>query len=216
MSSDSFVHLHVHTEYSMLDGAARLKDLFATAAELGMTALATTDHGYLYGAYDFYKTAKQYGIKPIIGVEGYYAPQGRLDRSPFQFGAAVDEQGNEGEGGDSFAKGKAPYTHMTMLSENTEGMHNLFRLSSLASLEGHYYKPRFDRELLQTYGKGLIGTTGCPSGTARRSFQLLLRQAPSPAPVVYWTERSPRGHSHPHCRRRRPDRQPLASFWLIC
>jgi DNA polymerase-3 subunit alpha len=171
VSSDSFVHLHVHTEYSMLDGAARLKDLFSKAAELGMPALATTDHGYLYGAYDFYKTAKQYGVKPIIGVEGYYAPQGRLDRSPFQFGAAVDEQGNEGEGGDSFAKGKAAYTHMTMLSENTEGMHNLFRLSSLASLEGHYYKPRFDRELLQTYGKGLIGTTGCPSGEVNRWLQ---------------------------------------------
>ncbi len=171
MSSDSFVHLHVHTEYSMLDGAARLKDLFAAAAELGMPALATTDHGYLYGAFDFYKTAKSYGVKPIIGLEGYYAPQGRLERSAFQFGAAVDESGNEGEGGDSFAKGKAAYTHMTLLAENTPGMHNLFRLSSLASLEGYYFKPRFDRELLQTYGKGLIGTTGCPSGEVNRWLQ---------------------------------------------
>ena len=161
----------MHTEYSMLDGAARLKDLFAAAAELEMPALATTDHGYLYGAYDFYKTAKSFGVKPIIGVEGYYAPQGRLERSAFQFGASVDESGVEGEGGDSFAKGKAAYTHMTMLAENTEGMHNLFRLSSLASLEGYYFKPRFDRELLQTYGKGLIGTTGCPSGEVNRWLQ---------------------------------------------
>ena len=87
---DSFVHLHVHTEYSMLDGAARLGDLFSEAARLGMPALAMSDHGNLYGAYDFYKRGKAAGVKPIIGIEGYYAPQGRFERSPFDFGGGYD------------------------------------------------------------------------------------------------------------------------------
>jgi DNA polymerase III subunit alpha len=168
-SSDSFVHLHVHTEYSMLDGAARLKELFAEAERLQMPALAMTDHGNVFGAYDFYKQAKAHGIKPIIGMEGYYVPIGsRFDRTPFSFGAAVGaDVGDEG-----LAQGKANYTHMTLLAESTEGMHNLFRLSSLASLEGQYRKfPRFDRELLERYAKGLIATTGCPSGEVHRWLQ---------------------------------------------
>ena len=152
MSSDSFVHLHVHTEYSMLDGAARLGDLFAEAARLGMPALAMTDHGNLYGAYDFYKRGKAAGVKPIIGIEGYYAPQGRFERSPFDFGGGYDE--GTGEDGESTGKGRQAYTHMTLWAENNEGLHNLFRLSSLSSLEGFYRKPRMDRDLLQTYGKG--------------------------------------------------------------
>jgi DNA polymerase-3 subunit alpha len=166
--SDQFVHLHVHTEYSMLDGAARLGDLFDEAARLGMPALAMTDHGNLYGAYEFYKGAKARGINPIIGLEGYYAPQGRFERRPFDFGGGFDE----GTPDDSSAgRGKQSYTHMTLWAENTPGMHNLFRLSSLASLEGYYHKPRFDRELLERYGKGLIGTTGCPSGEVNRWLQ---------------------------------------------
>jgi DNA polymerase-3 subunit alpha len=165
---DQFVHLHVHTEYSMLDGAARLDDLFDEAAQQGMPAIAMTDHGNLYGTYEFYKGAKAHGIKPIIGLEGYYAPQGRFERRPFDFGGGFDEGTPE----DSTAgRGKHSYTHMTLWAETTPGMHNLFRLSSLASLEGYYHKPRFDRELLERYGKGLIGTTGCPSGEVNRWLQ---------------------------------------------
>ncbi len=158
---EQFAHLHVHTEYSMLDGAAKLPSLMAETARLGMPALAMTEHGNVFGAYDFYKQARAAGVKPIIGMEGYYTPGSRFDRSPYDFGGAVqDEDGGEG----ASSKGKAAYTHMTLLAESTEGMHNLFRLSSLASLEGQYRKPRFDRELLERYGTGLIATTGCPSG----------------------------------------------------
>ena len=167
--TDQFVHLHVHTEFSMLDGAAKHKDLFAEASRMGMPALAMTDHGNVFGAYDFYKKAKAAGIKPIIGMEGYYAPGSRFDRQPFDFGAAAGVDG--GEAGADMGGGKQSYAHMTLLAETTEGMHNLFRVSSLASLEGFYRKPRFDRELLQTYGKGLIGTTGCPSGEVNRWLQ---------------------------------------------
>jgi DNA polymerase-3 subunit alpha len=167
--TDSFVHLHVHTEYSMLDGAARVKDLFGEAARMGMPALAMTDHGNLFGAYEFYQAGKAAGVKPIIGMEGYYVPIGtRHDRAPFSFGGAAGQD----VGDETAGKGKANYTHMTLLAETTEGMHNLFRLSSLASLEGQFRKyPRFDRELLERYGKGLIATTGCPSGEVHRWLQ---------------------------------------------
>jgi DNA polymerase-3 subunit alpha len=158
--SDSFVHLHVHTEYSMLDGAAKLPEVTAAAAAAGMPALAMTDHGNVFGAYDFYKQATKAGVKPIIGMEGYYTPGSRFDRAPFDFGDKLLDE--EGDGGNN--RGKAAYTHMTLLARTTEGMHNLFRISSLASLEGQYRKPRFDRDLLERYGKGLIATTGCPSG----------------------------------------------------
>ncbi|TYP81202.1 DNA polymerase III subunit alpha [Blastococcus xanthinilyticus] len=157
---ENFVHLHVHTEYSMLDGAAKLPEVTKAAAEHGMPALAMTDHGNVFGAYDFYKTAKAAGVKPIIGMEGYYTPGSRFDRAPFDFGDKLIDE--EGDGGNN--RGKAAYTHMTLLARTTEGMHNLFRISSLASLEGQYRKPRFDRDLLERYGKGLIATTGCPSG----------------------------------------------------
>ena len=167
-SEDQFVHLHVHTEYSMLDGAARLDDLLGEAVKLGMPAIAMTDHGNLYGAYEFYSKAKQHGIKAIIGLEGYYAPQGRFERRQFDFGGGFDEGTPEDP---TAGRGKQSYTHMTLWSETTAGMHNLFRLSSLASLEGYYHKPRFDRDLLQRYGKGLIGTTGCPSGEVNRWLQ---------------------------------------------
>ena len=159
----SFVHLHVHTEYSMLDGAARIDELFQTAAEMGMPALATTDHGYVFGAYEFWSKAKKYGIKPIIGVEAYLTPgTHRTDKTRVKFG----------DGGRDDVSGSGAYTHMTLLAQNTAGMHNLFRMSSLASLEGYYFKPRIDRELLATYGQGLIGTTGCAGG----EIQTRLRQ----------------------------------------
>jgi len=167
MSNDSFVHLHVHTEYSMLDGAARLKDLFSQAGALGMPAIAMSDHGNLFGAFDFWKTGTATDVKPIIGLEGYFAPQGRRVRAPFDFGTpAVDDASL-----DSAGRGKFNYTHMTVWAENNVGLHNLFRLSSLASLEGYYYQPRFDAELLSQYGQGIIGTTGCPSGEVNRWLQ---------------------------------------------
>ena len=167
MSNDSFVHLHVHTEYSMLDGAARLDDLFSQAGALNQPAVAMSDHGNLYGAYEFWKKGTASGVKPIIGIEGYYAPQGRGLRAPFDFGApALDDASL-----DSAGRGRYNYTHMTMWAENNEGLHNLFRLSSKASLEGYYYQPRFDAELLSQFGKGLIGTTGCPSGEVNRWLQ---------------------------------------------
>jgi DNA polymerase-3 subunit alpha len=151
----------------MLDGAARLTDLFSKADELGMPAIAMTDHGNLYGAFEFWKKAQSSNVKPIIGIEGYYAPQGRKLRTPFDFGTpAVDDTSLDGAG-----RGRYNYTHMTLWAENNVGLHNLFRLSSKASLEGYYYQPRFDAELLGQYGKGLIGTTGCPSGEVNRWLQ---------------------------------------------
>ncbi|HEX6497575.1 MAG TPA: DNA polymerase III subunit alpha [Micromonosporaceae bacterium] len=153
--ADSFVHLHVHTEYSMLDGAARLKDLFAEANRQGMPALAMTDHGNLYGAYDFFKQATAAGVKPIIGLEAYLTPgTSRFDKTRVRWA----------EGGENDVSGGGAYTHMTLLAEDADGLRNLFRLASLSSLEGYFYKPRADRELLDRYGKGLIATTGCPSG----------------------------------------------------
>ena len=139
--ADSFVHLHVHTEYSMLDGAARVGELIDEAADQEMPAVAMTDHGNVFGAYDFYRQAKAAGVKPIIGIEAYLTPgTDRRDRSRVRWG----------NGGQDDVSGAGAYTHMTLLSESTTGMHNLFRLSRLASLEGFYFKPRMDRELLQS------------------------------------------------------------------
>ena len=140
----------------------------AEAARQGMPAIAMTDHGNVFGAYDFYKAANAVGVKPIIGLEGYFAPQGRFERSRFDFGGGFDEGSQEDP---SAGRGTQNYTHMTLLAESTPGLHNLFRISSLASLEGYYHKPRFDREILSTYGKGIIGTTGCPSGEVNRWLQ---------------------------------------------
>src|SRR6476660_5377378 len=154
-NDQNFVHLHVHTEYSMLDGAARIGDLFSEAARMGMPALATTDHGYVFGAYEFWKKAQGTGVKPIIGGEAYITPgTHRSDRTKVSWG----------DGGRDDVSGSGAYTHMTMLASNNEGMHNLFRMSSIASLDQVSPKwPRIDRDLLSTYGKGLIVTTGCPS-----------------------------------------------------
>src|SRR3954471_1451740 len=152
---DGFVHLHVHTEYSMLDGAARLGDMFDRTAELGMDAIAMTDHGNVFGAYDFWAKGRAAGVKPIIGMEAYFTPNtSRFDKKRVRWN----------DGGDDDVSGSGAYTHMTLLAENTKGMHNLFRLSSRASMEGFFYQPRADRELLTEYADGLIATTGCPSG----------------------------------------------------
>src|SRR3954466_14724636 len=144
----------------MLDGAAKLGEVTKAAAAEGMPALAMTDHGNVFGAYDFYKQANAAGVKPIIGMEGYYTPGSRFDRAPFDFGDKLIDE--EGDGGANRGEGASP--RMTLLARTTEGMHSLFRISSMASLEGQYRKPRFDRDLLERYGKGLIATTGCPSG----------------------------------------------------
>ena len=161
--AETFVHLHNHSEFSMLDGAARVKDMFKQAEKLGMTALAITDHGNLFGAYEFYKASKDFAVKPIIGLEAYLTPRThRSERKRVQFG--------DGTGDDVASKGA--YTHMTMWASNQEGMHNLFRLSTRSSLEGFFYKPRADRELLNLYGKGLIATTGCPSGEVQTFLRL--------------------------------------------
>ncbi len=159
----TFAHLHNHTEYSMLDGAAKIDDMFAEAARMGMPALGITDHGYLFGAYEFWKKSKKYGVKPVIGLEAYLTPgTSRLDRTRVRWG----------DGSRDDVSGGGAYTHFTLWSETTQGMHNLFRMGSLASLEGHFYKPRMDRELLGTYSKGLIATTGCPSGEVQTRLRL--------------------------------------------
>jgi len=154
-SQDSFVHLHVHTEYSMLDGAARLGEMFARTAELGMDAIAMTDHGNVFGAHDFWTKATAAGVKPIIGMEAYVTPgTSRFERKRVRWN----------NGGDDDVSGSGAYTHMTLLAEDNRGMNNLFRLSSRSSIEGFFYKPRADRELLAEHAAGLIATTGCPSG----------------------------------------------------
>lgn len=146
----------------MLDGAARVGDLMEKVAKENMPAIAMTDHGNVFGAYDFYKQAKKAGIKPIIGIEAYVAPESRFDKRRVKWA----------EGGEDDVSGGGAYTHMTILAENNEGLGNLFRLSSLASLEGYYYKPRMDRELLSKYSKGLIATTGCPGGEIQTRLRM--------------------------------------------
>ena len=137
-----FTHLHVHTEYSLLDGLSRIDRLVSRVKELGMDAVAVTDHGGLYGAIDFYKSAKAAGIKPIIGCEMYVAPGSRHSRDPSD---------------------KTPY-HMTVLTKDVVGYRNLVKLVTISHLEGFYYKPRIDREVLEKYSEGLIVLSGCPSG----------------------------------------------------
>ena len=163
MSADSgFVHLHVHTEYSMLDGAARVDELVTEVANQGMPAIAITDHGNVFGAYEFNKKARAAGVKPIIGIEAYVSPESRFEKKRVKWA----------DGGEDDVSGGGAYTHMTLLAENNDGLSNLFKLSSLASLEGYYYKPRMDRELLSKYAKGIIATTGCPGGEIQTRLRM--------------------------------------------
>lgn len=149
----------------MLDGAARVPDLVAEVKAQGQSAVAITDHGYLFGAYDFWKRARAAGIKPIIGLEAYVTPgTARQDRSRVRWGER-DQVGDDVAGGGA-------YTHLTLVSETTAGMHNLFRMGSLASLEGYYFKPRIDRELMTRYSDGLIAFSGCPSGEIQTRLRL--------------------------------------------
>lgn len=153
---DSFVHLHQHTEYSMLDGASRINDAVEAAAADGQPAMGITDHGNMYGVIPFYKACREHGIKPIIGTEAYMAYDTRFER-PARKGK-MDDSGGEAEGGHK------PYYHITLLAENQEGYKNLIQLASRAYLEGYYYKPRVDWELLSHHSKGVIATTGCLGG----------------------------------------------------
>lgn len=149
----SFVHLHTHSDYSLLDGAAKVRDLVHLTKDMGMHALALTDHGNLFGAVDFYLEAQKAGIKPIIGIEVYIAPGRRQERIP---GTGIKDSSN----------------HLVMLAKDDVGYHNLIKLASLAYLEGFYYRPRIDRELLEKYHDGLICLTSCLKG---RVPQLLIQ-----------------------------------------
>ena len=173
MTSDSFVHLHVHTEYSMLDGAAKIAKLAARAKDLGMPAVAMTDHGNMFGAYEFQKTVAGAGLTPIIGIEAYVAPESRLHKQPVYWGDQAQRKTDEatGRGGDVSASGS--YLHKTLLAASAQGLRNLMKISSLASLDGYYRKwPRMDDELLEQYHEGIIATTGCPSGAVQTRLRL--------------------------------------------
>jgi DNA polymerase-3 subunit alpha len=150
MPSDSFVHLHLHTEYSFLDGLVRTKELINKAAEFGMPAVALTDHGNLHGAIEFYKAADEAGIKPIIGCEAYMAPGSIKDRPNNQRDAAY---------------------HFTLLAKDETGYRNLVKLISTAHLDGFHYKPRIDKELLAAHSAGLIGLSGCLKGEINMAIQ---------------------------------------------
>ncbi|MFI5933431.1 DNA polymerase III subunit alpha [Actinoplanes sp. NPDC051494] len=163
--SDSFVHLHVHTEYSMLDGAARVKELLAEANRLGMPAAAITDHGNMHGAYDFYTQAKAAGVTPVIGVEAYVAPESRLHKKRVKWGRPEQKSDD--------ISGNGAYTHMTMWARNAVGLKNLFRLNSRGSIEGQLGKyPRMDFDIIAEHAEGIMGTTGCPSGAVQTRLRL--------------------------------------------
>ncbi|MFG1853825.1 DNA polymerase III subunit alpha [Actinomadura geliboluensis] len=170
----SFVHLHVHTEYSMLDGAAKIGPLMDEVARRRMPAVAMSDHGNVHGAYEFFHAAAAAGVKPIIGTEAYVAPASRFHKQAVYWSddLALRRSDDEtGEGGD--VSGRGLYTHMTMWAADAGGLRNLFRLQSRAWLEGHVQKyPRMDDELLAEHGAGIIATTGCPSGAVQTRLRL--------------------------------------------
>ena len=146
-----FIHLHTHSHYSLLDGLSKLEDLVDIAKENGMDALAITDHGNMYGAIEFYKLAKKAGIKPIIGVEAYMTAGSRKDRTTENGGAKR-------------------YYHLTLLAKNLQGYKNLMRLVTISNLEGYYYKPRMDKEILRQYSEGIIALSGCLGGELAQSL----------------------------------------------
>lgn len=146
---EKFVHLHIHSEYSLLDGANRIKDLPVRAKELGMDAIAITDHGVMYGAIDFYKACKKEGIKPIIGCEVYVAARTRFDKEP-----AIDNR----------------YNHLILLAKNMQGYKNLSKLVSIGFTDGYYYKPRIDHEVLEKYHEGLICLSACLAGEVNQAL----------------------------------------------
>src|SRR5437868_12895807 len=150
MPRDSFVHLHLHTEYSLLDGSIRMKELMKKAAEFEMPAVAITDHGNLFGVIEFYQEAQRAGVKPIIGCEVYVAPRSHKDRPPSRRDSAY---------------------HFTLLAENEMGYRNLVKLITTAHLDGFHYRPRIDKELLAQHSAGLIGLSGCLAGEVNSAIQ---------------------------------------------
>ena len=144
----AFTHLHVHTEYSLLDGSCKIKELAARAKELGMDSMAITDHGAMYGVIDFYRAAREVGIKPIIGCEVYVSPGSRFDRET--------------------VSGEDRYYHLVLLAENDLGYHNLMKIVSKGYVDGFYYKPRVDYEVLETYHEGIIALSACLAGEVQR------------------------------------------------
>jgi DNA polymerase-3 subunit alpha len=143
LTTSQYVHLHNHTHHSLLDGLSKIPKLIEKVQEMGMDAVAITDHGTMSGVLDFYKAANAAGVKPILGMEAYVAARSRHDRDP--------------------QKDKARY-HLTILAMNNTGYQNLMKLSTIANLEGMYYKPRIDHELLEQYNEGLIILSGCARG----------------------------------------------------
>jgi DNA polymerase-3 subunit alpha len=172
--ASSFVHLHVHTEYSMLDGASRIGDVVAAAAQDGQPAIGITDHGNMYGVLDMYKAARDAGLTPVIGTELYQAYEHRSER-PTRRSSTVDDSGGEVEGG------RKAYYHLTALAETLTGYRNLIQLSSRAYLEGYYQKPKVDWELLEAHHEGIIATTGCLGGQV---LQALLKDDEATALAV--------------------------------
>ena len=171
MSGKSFVHAHVHTDYSALDGAAKVNALVEKVVELGQPGVAITDHGNAQGTHELWKVAKEHDINAILGQEFYVAPFGysRSHRAPVFYG---DSGGEDPKERSIDVSGGGAYTHMTIWAENNEGKFNLFKLSTRAYLEGKYMKPRIDTELLSEHSRGLIGTTGCPSGEIQTRLRL--------------------------------------------
>lgn len=161
----SFVHLHNHTEYSMLDGAAKIGPMLAEAQRLEMPAIGMTDHGNMFGASEFFAAATKAGITPIIGVEAYIAPGSRFDTRRIHWGDPAQKSDD--------VSGSGSYTHLTMVAENATGLRNLFKLSSLASFEGQLGKwSRMDAEIIAEHAEGIIATTGCPSGEVQTRLRL--------------------------------------------
>ena len=164
-SGAPFAHLHVHTEYSMLDGAARLKDLFAEVKNQGMTHVAMTDHGNMYGAAEFHRQAKEAGITPVIGIEAYVAPEARSNTNRILWGQPHQKKDDVSASG--------AYLHKTIWARNKQGLHNLFKLSSRSYAEGWLVKwPRMDKEIIAEHSAGLMASTGCPSGELQTRLRL--------------------------------------------
>ncbi|MGW9047678.1 DNA polymerase III subunit alpha [Streptomyces lydicus] len=175
MSGNSFVHLHNHTEYSMLDGAQKLKPMFAEVARQEMPAIAMSDHGNMFGAYEFQQVAKNFaGVKPIIGIEAYVAPSSRRSRKQEFWGPGGRRAVSDDGEGSKDVSGGGRFTHMTMWAQNVEGLRNLFWLSTQASYEGQFPagKARMDRELIAERPSGIVATTGCPSGEIQTRLRL--------------------------------------------
>src|SRR5260370_11077817 len=168
MADRKFAHLHLHTHYSLLDGANRIPDLVAQTKKLGMNAVAVTDHGNLYGAIEFYRECKAGGINPIIGYEAYVAPGKRTERN-------------------ARGKGDAEY-RLTLLAHNAAGFKNLIKMASVAFLEGYYYVPRIDKELLAAHSEGLTCLSGCAS--SEFSELILKEQMKEATAIAVWLHKT--------------------------